>query len=54
VALTYCRLLVLRRADFERFMAENPDARAEIYRIAAERDAINRSAETPAATAASK
>lgn len=54
VALTYCRLLVLRRADFERFMADNPDARAEINRVAAERGAVNQSADTRADAAASK
>jgi CRP-like cAMP-binding protein len=41
VALTYCRLLVLRKADFERFLAANPDARAVINRVAAERLSIN-------------
>ncbi len=41
VALTYCRLLVLRKADFERFMAENPEARAEINRIAYARQSMN-------------
>jgi len=41
VALTYCRLLVLRKADFDRFMAENPEARAEINRIASARQAMN-------------
>jgi monovalent cation:H+ antiporter, CPA1 family len=42
VALTFCRLLVLRKADFEKFMAENPDARAEINRIALARQEMNR------------
>jgi len=37
VSLTYCRLLVLRKADFERFLASNPEANAEINRIAAAR-----------------
>ena len=41
VALTYCRLLVLRRADFERFLSENPAARAEINRVALARLAMN-------------
>ena len=41
VALTYCRLLVLRKADFERFLAENPAARAEINRVALARLAMN-------------
>jgi CPA1 family monovalent cation:H+ antiporter len=42
VALTFCRLLVLRKADFEKFMAENPDARAEINRVALARLEMNR------------
>jgi CPA1 family monovalent cation:H+ antiporter len=42
VSLTYCRLLVLRKADFERFLAANPDARAEISRIAEARLSVNR------------
>lgn len=42
VALTFCRLLVLSRADFEKFMAENPDARAEINRVAQARLEMNR------------
>jgi monovalent cation:H+ antiporter, CPA1 family len=42
VALTFCRLLVLRKADFEKFMAENPDARAEINRVAQDRLEMNR------------
>jgi CPA1 family monovalent cation:H+ antiporter len=42
VALTFCRLLVLRKADFERFIAENPDARAEINRVALARAEMNR------------
>lgn len=29
--------LVLRKADFERFLASNPEAKAEINRIAAAR-----------------
>ncbi len=41
VALTYCQFLVLRRSDFERFMAANPDARAVIKRVADARLAIN-------------
>jgi monovalent cation:H+ antiporter, CPA1 family len=41
VARTYCRLLMLRKADFERFMAENPDARAEINRVAYARHNMN-------------
>jgi CPA1 family monovalent cation:H+ antiporter len=42
MALTYCRLLVLGKADFEKFMAENPDARAEINRVAQARLEMNR------------
>src|SRR3984957_20085893 len=42
VALTFCRLLVLRKSDFEKFMAENPDARAEINRVAQARLEMNR------------
>jgi monovalent cation:H+ antiporter, CPA1 family len=41
VALTYCRLLVLRKIDFERFLAANPDARSAINRIAEERLSAN-------------
>jgi CPA1 family monovalent cation:H+ antiporter len=33
-ALTYCRLLVLRKVDFDRFMAENRDVRLKIHQIA--------------------
>ena len=40
-ALTYCRLLVLRKSDFERFMASNPEARAAINRVAAARHSMN-------------
>jgi len=42
VAATFCRRLVLRKADFEEFMAENPDARAEINRVALARAEMNR------------
>ncbi|HTZ37546.1 MAG TPA: cation:proton antiporter [Stellaceae bacterium] len=42
VALTFCRLLALRKADFDKFMAENPDARAEINRVALARLEMNR------------
>jgi monovalent cation:H+ antiporter, CPA1 family len=42
VALTFCRLLVLRKSDFEKFMAENPDARGEINRVAQARLEANR------------
>ena len=43
VALTYCRLLVLRKADFERFVASNPEARAAINCIAEMRRSTNQS-----------
>jgi CPA1 family monovalent cation:H+ antiporter len=42
VSLTYCRLLVLRKADFERFLAANPEAKAEITRIVEARLSANR------------
>ena len=41
VALTYCQLLILRRADFERFIKDNPAAREAIDRTAAVRLAEN-------------
>ena len=37
VALTYCRLLVLRKLDFDRFLGTHPQAEAAINRVAAER-----------------
>ena len=40
-ALTYCRLLVLRKADFEHFMTANPEARQAINRVAASRHSMN-------------
>jgi CPA1 family monovalent cation:H+ antiporter len=40
-ALTYCRLLVLRKTDFERFVAANPEASAAIDRIAQARHLMN-------------
>jgi CRP-like cAMP-binding protein len=40
-ALTYCRLLVLRKADFEQFMTANPEAREAINRTAASRHSMN-------------
>ncbi len=43
VALSYCQLLVLRRSDFERFMAANPEARTAINRVAEARLAMNTS-----------
>jgi CPA1 family monovalent cation:H+ antiporter len=42
-ALTYCRLLVLRKADFDRFMRDNRDVRLKIHEIAQTRAAVNRS-----------
>jgi Na+:H+ antiporter len=41
VALTYCRLLVLRKTDFERFLAANPEARAIIGLVAEARLSMN-------------
>ena len=41
VALSYCRLLVLRKVDFERFLAVNSEAKATISRIAEERLSMN-------------
>ena len=41
MALTYCRLLVLRKADFEQFMTANPEAREAISRTAASRLSMN-------------
>ena len=41
VALTFCRLLTLRRADFEAFLAAHPEAKALITRIAEARIAEN-------------
>ena len=40
-ARTYCQLLVLRRADFDRFMHANPEVRETIHRVAAARHAAN-------------
>jgi CPA1 family monovalent cation:H+ antiporter len=42
-AVTYCRLLVLRKADFDRFMRDNRDVRLKIYEIAQTRTSANRS-----------
>ena len=42
VALSYCRLLVLRKADFDRFIAANPDASALIGQVAQARLAMNK------------
>ena len=41
-ALTYCRLLVLRKTDFDRFMRDNRDVRLKIHEIAEARSALNR------------
>jgi Na+:H+ antiporter len=43
VAMTYCRLLVLRKVDFDRFMQDNRDIRLAIHKIAASRSLMNRS-----------
>lgn len=48
VALTYCQLLVLREADFARFMAANPAARAAIHKVAAARHEQNVGVPSPA------
>jgi monovalent cation:H+ antiporter, CPA1 family len=40
-ALTYCRLLVLRKTDFDRFMRENRTVRLRISEIAAARRTAN-------------
>jgi monovalent cation:H+ antiporter, CPA1 family len=52
-ALTYCRLLVLRKADFERFIATNPEARATISRVAQARQSMNQDDRDRAKEAAS-
>jgi monovalent cation:H+ antiporter, CPA1 family len=51
VAMTYCRLLVLRKIDFDRFMDDNRDIRLVIHTIAASRSSMNRSDETSASIA---
>ena len=48
VAMTYCRLLVLRKVDFDRFMQDNRDIRLAIHKIAASRISMNRSDEAAA------
>jgi CPA1 family monovalent cation:H+ antiporter len=53
VALSYCRLLVLRKSDFDRFIAANPDAGATINRVAEARMAMNRGDDEQAAAAGS-
>lgn len=40
-ALTYCRLLVLGKADFDRFMADNSEVRLRIHEIAQARAALS-------------
>ena len=52
-ALTYCRLLVLRKADFEQFMTANPEAREAISRTAASRLSMNQEERDQATEAAS-
>jgi CPA1 family monovalent cation:H+ antiporter len=52
-ALTYCRLLVLRKADFEHFMTANPEAGEAINRIAASRHSMNQEDRDQATEAAS-
>ncbi len=50
VASTYSRLLVLREADFDRFMKDNRDVRSAIKTIAATRHSMNISGEIAAAS----
>ncbi|MBV8763950.1 MAG: cation:proton antiporter [Hyphomicrobiales bacterium] len=50
VALTYCRLLVLRKADFDRFMRDNRDVRFAINRIAQARQGVTLPDEAAAAS----
>ena len=50
-AKTYCRLLVLRKADFDRFMSDNRDIHQMIYKIAEARASINLSDATRAGLA---
>jgi len=45
VALTYCQLLVLRKADFDAFLTENPEAKVVINRVAEARIAQNERAQ---------
>jgi CPA1 family monovalent cation:H+ antiporter len=42
VALGYCQLLVLSAADFQRFLADNPTAKAYINQVATTRSFMNR------------
>jgi monovalent cation:H+ antiporter, CPA1 family len=53
VALSYCRLLVLRKSDFDQFVAANPDAGVVINRVAEARLAMNREDQDRAAATAS-
>jgi CPA1 family monovalent cation:H+ antiporter len=46
-ALTYCRLLALRKADFERFMSTNPEGRATIDLITQKRVSMNQADREP-------
>ena len=50
-ALTYCRLLVLRKTDFDRFMRDNRDIRQVIHKIAESRSSMNLSDATRAGLA---
>jgi Na+:H+ antiporter len=52
VALTYCRLLALRKVDFERFMDANPEAKATINRVADARLSMNQNGDDRAALSA--
>ena len=47
VALTHCQLLVLREADFARFLAANPAARTAIQNVAAARQELNAAVSSP-------
>jgi hypothetical protein len=38
----YCQLLVLSAADFQRFLASNPTAKAHVDLIAATRTSMNK------------
>jgi CPA1 family monovalent cation:H+ antiporter len=51
VALSYCRLLVLQKSDFDRFVRANPDAGTAINRVAQARLAMNRADSDQAAEA---
>ena len=42
VASTYCRLLVLRKSDFDRFMGDNRDVKFAISQVAEARRDMNR------------